>query len=186
MKKILIMLLLMGALFTGCTQNKENIEQEEISQETETEQKPYILNFEAVTTEGDMLTSDCFADSKLTMLNVWATYCGPCLNEMPELGEIVNAYDKSEFQMLGIISDVYEDAEESTVQSAKDLIIETKADYLHVLLSDSLYESLVSGVTSVPTTFFVNQNGEVLGYVVGAQSKESWEEIIHELLEKEQ
>lgn len=206
MRKIFVTMLLAGVLLTGCAQNNESAAESQntenasdamletevattedtaAEQETETEQEPYILSFEAPTIEGGNLTSDCFADSKLTMLNVWATYCSPCLNEMPDLGEIANAYDKSEFQMIGIISDVYADADADTIQTAKDLIIETKADYPHVLLSDSLYSNLLSGVTSVPTTFFVNQKGEVLGYAVGAQSKESWEEIINELLAKE-
>lgn len=163
----------------GATQNTE-----ETMAESETEAEPYILSFEATTIDGEPLTSDCFADSKLTMINVWATYCNPCLNEMPDLGEIANSYDASEFQIIGIISDVMADSEDGDIENAKDLIAQTKADYPHVLLNESLYSNLVGGVDSVPTTFFVNQKGEMLGYVIGAQSKESWEEIIHELLEK--
>lgn len=141
-----------------------------------------ILTFEANTIEGEAVTSDIFADSKLTMLNVWATYCSPCLNEMPDLGEIANSYDKAEFQMYGIVSDVQE-GDTKMMETANELIEETKADYPHLVLSESLYTNLLSGVTSVPTTFFVNQDGEVLGYLVGAQSKEAWENIINELLE---
>ena len=86
-------------------ENADSANQEEASDNAETEEA-YILAFEAATMEGQAITSECFADSKLTMLNVWATYCGPCLNEMPDLGEIAASYDKSDFQMLGIISDV--------------------------------------------------------------------------------
>lgn len=154
----------------------------EASQETEAEEEPYILTFEASTIEGEALTSECFAESKLTMLNVWATYCSPCLSEMPELGEIAASYDTADFQIIGIISDVEENAKEETKEEAKGLIAQTGANYPHLLLNASLYNNLVGSVSAVPTTFFVNQEGEVLGYLIGAYSKEDWEEIIHELL----
>jgi len=145
------------------------------------EEEAYALTFEATTVSGEKMTEACFADSKLTMLNVWATYCGPCLNEMPDLGEIAASYDKSEFQMIGIVSDVEEGADEELLTTAKDLIAETGADYEHLLLSESLYQNLVGGISSVPTTFFVNQEGELMGYVVGARDKAAWEEIINEV-----
>lgn len=146
------------------------------------EEKAYILTFEAGTIEGETITSECFADSKLTMLNVWATYCNPCLSEMPDLGEIAASYDTADFQMIGIISDVSDGAGEDEIANAKSLIADTNANYPHLLLNQSLYENLVGAVEAVPTTFFVNQKGEVLGYVMGAQSKETWEEIINDLL----
>lgn len=207
MKLKLLSLFLVGLLLTGCGKNTadeatpettlqtqvesaeviaeeetETVNETEKETEEETEEEPYVVSFTATTVDGEDLTSECFSQSKLTMLNVWATYCNPCLSEMPDLGDIAAFYDTSEFQIIGIVSDVAEDDNEETVQGVKDLIVETKADYPHVLLSESLYMNLVGAVDSVPTTFFVNQKGEMLGYVLGAQSKDTWEEIINELL----
>jgi len=146
------------------------------------EAEPYYFTFEGTTIDGEALTSDCFAQSKLTMLNIWATYCGPCIQEMPDLGQIAAEYDRAEFQILGLISDVEEDAKESVKAEAMELIEATGADYPHLLLNEMLYSQLVSGVTGVPTTVFFDSKGEPLGYLVGSQSKEAWEEIINELL----
>lgn len=190
--KILCCLLVVGLLLTGCSgdkgaQDNTSAQPEDgISAEdskTDDEGEDYILTFTAKTVEGEEITSDIFADSRLTMMNIWATYCNPCLQEMPDLGEIAASYDKAEFQMVGIISDVMEGDD---VEYAKALIEHTKANYPHLVLSESLYFNLVNGVDAVPTTFFVNKSGVVLGYVVGAQSKETWEEIIDDLLEKNQ
>ncbi len=164
--------------------NAIDTETGESQADSEDVQEPYVLTFEATTVNGEDLTSECFGESKLTMLNVWGTYCGPCLNEMPYLGEIATAYDKADFQMIGIICDVEEESEDEDVAYAKNLIEQTQANYQHLLLSESLYSNLVSAVTAVPTTFFVNQKGEVLGYVVGALEKENWEELINDLLAK--
>lgn len=152
------------------------------TESSEEETQAYILTFEASTIEGDQVTSDIFANSKLTMINIWATYCNPCLNEMPDLGEIAASYDPEIFQMYGIISDVVEGDSSDTIEEAKILINETHADYPHLLLNQSLYSKLVSGMDSVPTTIFVNRQSEILGYLVGAQTKETWVAIIEDLL----
>lgn len=151
-------------------------------EEAVSNEETYTLTFEAETIDGKPLTSDCFAQSKLTMINVWATYCNPCLSEMPDLGEIAASYDTEEFQLIGIISDVSVESGEEDIENAKELITQTKADYPHLLLNESLYSNLVGAVDSVPTTFFVNRKGEILGYIIGANSKETWEEVINELL----
>lgn len=152
------------------------------TESTDAEEPPYVLTFEATTTEGETVTSDCFADSKLTMINIWGTYCNPCLAEMPDLGEIAASYDTGDFRLIGVVCDVPEGADEADVDNAKVLIEETGANYTHLLLSESLYTNLVGGTDAVPTTFFVNQKGEVLGYVVGANSKETWVSLIEQLL----
>ncbi len=147
--------------------------------------------FEGQDIEGNAVTSDIFGQSKLTMVNVWATYCNPCLSEMPELGELAGEYDRGDFQLIGIISDVVEEAEgvdaekaQKARDEAKSLIETTGADYPHLLLNASLYKALLTDVSAVPTTFFIDKDGNVLGTVVGARDKESWKELIDSLLEE--
>lgn len=195
-KIIMISLLLMGLVMAGCGSNKDDqkniglsdkgqtqIEEDTAgSTESTTEAEPYVLHFSGTTLRGDALTSECFADSKLTMINVWATFCGPCINEMPDLGEIAAEYDAADFQLIGIISDVIEGDEGDTFVEAQEIIAETGADYTHLLLNEELYRNLVGASDSVPTTYFFNQKGEYLGYLVGAQSKEVWKQIIDGLL----
>ena len=146
----------------------------EDSEDTATEEQAYIPKFEGTTVGGEKFSSDSFADTKLTMVNVWATYCSPCLNEMPSLGEIAASYDESEFRIIGVVCDVEENASEKDIEYVKELIESTKADYTHLLLGDSLYTNLVGGVYVVPTTFFFNQKGECLGYLESAYPKETW------------
>lgn len=140
--------------------------------------------FEAQDLEGNTVTESLFTQSRLTMVNVWATYCNPCLSEMPGLGELAGEYDAEQFQIIGIVSDVQEGAEEEAVEYASALVSQTGADYVHLLLNESLFRSMLSGVSAVPTTFFVDENGEVLDTVVGAMEKSAWKEKIDGLLEE--
>lgn len=140
--------------------------------------------FEGQDVEGNTFSSDVFAESKITMINVWATYCNPCLSEVPGLGELAEEYEPADFQIIGIISDVQEGADDRALEYVSELIEQTGADYPHLLLNESLYRGLLTEVSAVPTTFFLNEKGEILDVVIGAMKKSAWEEKINTLLGK--
>ena len=164
------------------TEASTESESTESTSTEESEEEKYYLTFEATTTGGEAWNSDNFANSKLTMINVWGTYCNPCLSEMPDLGEIASEYDAADFQLIGVICDVMEGDGEDAVNNAKELIVETQANYPHLMLNESLYVSFMGAVSAVPTTFFVRQDGSLIGYLTGAQSKENWKILIDRLL----
>ena len=145
------------------------------------ETAPIFITFKGTDLDGNTVSQEIFTQSKLTMVNVWATYCNPCLREMPGLGELAAKYDPSEFQLIGIVSDVREGEDQSLVDS---LVQETGAAYPHLLANDSIGQAILSSVSGVPTTFFFDGEGAYLGGVVGSAEKEKWEEIIHGLLEE--
>lgn len=148
------------------------------------EEAPVQINFEGQDMEGNTVSSDVFSNSRLTMINVWATYCNPCLREMPELAQLPSEYASEDFQLIGIISDVQVGADQEVLEDAKRLIEQTGADYPHLLLNESLYYGLLTDVMAVPTTFFLDSEGKILDTVVGAMDKQAWEEKIDELLEE--
>lgn len=103
---------------------------------------------------------------------------------MPGLGELPALYAPEDFQLIGIISDVTEDADDAILQNAAELVEQTGAGYSHLLLNDSLYTALLTDVSAVPTTFFIDQNGQILDTVIGAMERSAWEEKINALLEQ--
>lgn len=171
-------LVLAAVLLVGCAGGDTQEAPAESTAETETTGTDGAIAFEGVDMDGNTVTEAVFTQSKLTMVNVWATYCNPCLSEMPGLGELAAQYDQEEFQIVGIVSDVMEGGEQATLDEAAALIQETGADYTHLLLNESIYNAMLTGVSAVPTTFFVDENGTILDTVVGAKDKEDWEELI--------
>lgn len=132
-------------------------------------------NFHTKSLEGEEVTQDVFAQADLTLVNIWGTFCGPCIREMPELGEISREYAGKGLQIIGLISDVNE-AQDAT---AKEIIEKTQADYLHIIASEDLARGILSKVNVVPTTIFVDKEGKQVGEVVlGAKSKDQWIQII--------
>ncbi|NLA70512.1 MAG: TlpA family protein disulfide reductase [Clostridiales bacterium] len=149
------------------------------SENTESESKAFG-EFQTVDLNGNEVTNEVFANSKLTMVNVWATYCGYCIDEMPALGEISREHDKTEFQILGLVSDVATPGE----ASAMEIVQTTGADYTHMLTNEQLRKGILQDVQGVPTTFFVDNKGNRIGATyAGKKSKDEWKKIIEEMME---
>lgn len=155
--------------------------------EEQTSSSGQFSSFTATAMDGTSIDQEILKDSKITMLNVWATFCGPCLNEMPDLGELASEYDSSDFQIIGIVLDAADSSGEivqSQVEKAQGLIEQTGADYLHLLPSHTLMDDQLKNVISVPTTFFVDSEGNILRSVTGSKEKDDWKSIIDDLLAK--
>lgn len=146
-----------------------------------------LSNFTSTDVDGNTVDQSIFKGKKLTMVNVWTTYCGYCIQEMPWLAELNEEYSENGFQVVGIVTDVvdyYGNIDSAQIELAKEIIDETGADYLHILPSASLNEAKLSEVVSVPETIFIDENGNQVGESYpGARSKEMWKEIIDGLME---
>lgn len=145
-----------------------------------------LASFTAETIDGETADAGIFSGYELTMVNVWATFCGPCIREMPDLAALHAEYADRGFQIVGIVADVVDldgNFMPDMVDTAVEIIEATGADYLHLLPSDSLQEALLKNAVYVPTTIFVDQQGKQVGdMLVGSRSREEWTEIIDGLL----
>lgn len=142
--------------------------------------------FTAKDLDGNEVTQDIFASNKLTMVNIWATFCGPCINEMPDLGELAAEYADKGVGIVGIPLDVTD--EKGNIDSylyneAVDIVATTKAAYTHIVPVESMFVRKLASVTAVPETIFVDSQGNQVGdCYYGARSKTQWTAIIEELL----
>ena len=141
--------------------------------------------FSTTDLDGNPADQSILADYDLTMVNVWATYCGPCISEMPDLGALAAEYADKGVQIVGLVSDAMNadgSISDSQVETAKQIVAETGADYTHLLPSADLY-GVLGQIYAVPTTFFVDSEGVQVGQaVMAAQSKEKWAETIDSML----
>lgn len=141
--------------------------------------------FSATDLNGNAVDQSVLEEYDLTMVNVWATFCGSCIHEMPALGELAEEYAGQGVQIIGLLSDVMDsegNIDDGQVKTAQDIVQETGANYLHLLPSSDLY-GILSQIYAVPTTFFVDAQGNQVGdAIVQAQSKEQWAETIDRML----
>ena len=103
--------------------------------------------------------------NKIVILNLWATWCGPCIKEMPDLVEMKN--NLSEEFVLILASGESLDR----IQQFK----ENRSFDLSFVQTQTSLESL--GVYSLPTTFIIGKDGQLLETLVGARKWDSPEQI---------
>ena len=140
------------------------------------------LRFETTDLDGNPVRSvELFAQHKVTMLNVWATWCGPCKGELRELGEINRRVQEKNGAIIGILSDA-DDAE--TIALGKELLAENGADYLNLTLPAALDELGIIG--GYPTSIFVDSNGVILAPPINGAVVSLYETRFSELLEGKQ
>ena len=124
--------------------------------------------------------------AKLTLVNVWATYCQPCLAEMPYLGELAAEYADKGVQIVGIPIDVFDSAgnvDADQIELAKRYVASTGANYLHLIPDGEMQSNLLREVYYVPNSWFLDSEGKLIGEaVVGSYSKEDWAGMIEEHL----
>jgi len=146
-----------------------------------------LSTFKSTDISGNPVDESILNGKKLTMVNIWATFCGPCINEMPDLGALNTEYAGEGFQIVGIVVDVI-GIDGSIAQDMVDLTGEiadmTGAGYTHILPSQDL-AGLLDQAAYVPTTIFVDANGHQVGELyVGSRSREDWAMIIESLLKE--
>lgn len=188
MKKRIDKILLIGCLMTaitftvtGCKGADPAAETKSQASPQETSKNQVFGSFEAETLNGETVTEEIFAEADLTMVNIWATFCGPCLQEMPDLGELSREYEGNGIKIIGVIGDV----EEAGDQTAVEIVEKTQADYRHLVASPGLRLGILNKISAYPTTIFVNSEGEMVGEAyAGARSKEEWKAIIDALKEE--
>ena len=176
----------------GTEEQPENAEEQpEDTEEQSAEQSTEEGAFEKMSLTnlaGDEIDKTIFEGHDLTVINVWATSCKPCLSEMPELAKLSDEYEQNggQVQIIGLCTDLVDsDANrvDSQIELANQIVELTGADYTHLVPDDEMLNFLMENIIGVPTTFFVDSQGKEVGEsVIGARDQAAWQEEINNRL----
>ncbi len=128
--------------------------------------------------DGEPVTEAIFAEAELTLVNIWATWCGPCKAELPDLAKL-NESTEGRAQVIGILLDT--DTDPYAVEDAKTLLAAANATY-PVLIPDKWLNMLGGLATSIPTTFLVDKDGMIVGSHIGSQDEAGWLKTIEGII----
>ena len=139
-----------------------------------------VIEFETTDLEGNTVSSkEIFAKNQYTMINFWASFCGPCVRELPELEKLNKLFEEKGCGIIGILTD---GMEPGGLADAKDIIADTGVTYLNVIDSMGLAQAI--DIQAIPTTIFVDSNGVIVGDTVVGAMISMYETVLNELLEK--
>lgn len=135
------------------------------------------LDFTLKNLEGSEISLEDF-EGKVVFLNFWATWCGPCREEMPSMEKLWQRFKEEAFVILAV--DLREEKEE---------VNSFMKDYgltFSVLLDSRGEVANNYGIRAIPTTFLIDSEGRIVGKALGARdwaSEDAFDLIEHLLLE---
>ena len=132
--------------------------------------------FDLKSLDGETVRSQDLA-GKVVLLNFWATWCGPCKDEMPSLARLQRRLDPERFRVVTITTDLYP-------EGIKQFLAQLGIG-LPVLFDDAQDVSRRFMVRGLPTTVLLAQDGTQIGRAVGPRAWDSDEAValIHQVLE---
>ena len=144
-----------------------------------------LSNLQTKDIEGKEFSSKDFANYDLTMVNVFATWCTACVQEIPALTEVQKEMQEKGVNIVGVVTDTVDDSGENqeALDKAKLIMERTKANYSFLMPDKSNFNGRLNGIQALPETFFVDKNGQIVGETYsGSHNKKDWMEIIEKEL----
>jgi thiol-disulfide isomerase/thioredoxin len=147
------------------------LESGQATEETEIEANLFPA-FELKNLDEETVTEVMFSEHELTLVNIWGTTCAPCIREMPELEKLQNNYKDEGLKVVGIIAD-------GNYLAGREIVNALLLTYEHIIPDEDFALGYLSQFQFVPTTLFVNSDGEIIGDpMVGAYDYETFEEAV--------
>ena len=132
--------------------------------------------------DGNEVTQSIFANKDLTVVNIWGTFCGPCINEMPELG----AWEKElpdNVQIVGLIVDISSTDDETQIAAAKQITEKADVGFVNLIGGNGAFDELISSIVGVPTTIFVDKSGNIVGEIIVGADVDRYKSFVNKYVE---
>ena len=140
-----------------------------------TSQARQAPSFTVKTLEGKPLR---LADLKKhpVIVDFWATWCGPCRASMPHLSTMQTRYEKQGLTVIGLSVD------DNGPQGVRQFASRLGVKFTLAMANDDVLDAY-GPIRSIPTTFFINRNGDIVRRVVGYIDGETMEGYVKEIIE---
>ena len=123
-----------------------------------------MTHFVLPTVEGQIIRSEDFA-GRVVILNFWATWCGPCKDEMPALARLDQRFNQEDFLLLTITTDLQ-------TQAIKTFLEILNID-IPVLLDEHQEVSHAYMARALPLTVVIDRDGRLIGKAMGPREWDS-------------
>lgn len=136
-----------------------------------------IAGFRSVTFAGDPVDGSIFVEAKLTVINIWQRWCGPCWVEMPYFQQLFEHYEATPEADVQLWGALYYDSV-SQIQEAVDYVAEMGYAWNEMLICDELMNVACGGENDyahIPQTLIIDRYGTVRAQVIG--KVDSFEEL---------
>lgn len=109
-----------------------------------------------------------YTAGKVVLMNIWATWCGPCRREIPDLVQLSQDMATKGVVVVGVSVDDNDDR----VRTVKNFVERAQIPYLNVIDNSNKDISRAYGVQSIPMTLIIDRQGKIVEKILGARSKD--------------
>jgi len=103
---------------------------------------------------------------RLVLLNIWATWCGPCRAEIPDISAVYEEYEDKGVVVLGLSTD-----DELSTEELKEAAEAFGANYPILMSDEKTTRAYIEKSGSIPETYFVGPDGRVVDFIVGRTNR---------------
>lgn len=172
----LVTILSMVLILNGCQKKKGD--------GTEVE-SDLFKTMETVDLNGESVDSSIFEENKLTVVNVWNEGCTPCIEELPILDKLNKEYEGKGVSIKGLYFGFSEGISDEARKEVESILSGGNIEYQQLLTSKKMLESEeLSNIQAFPTTYFVNEKGEIVDFIEGSNDYDGWKERIETVLKE--
>ena len=138
---------------------------------------PAELKFSAADLDGNTITDGIFKNYDVTLVNIWGTFCMPCLMELPELEQAYKEYAAKNCNVIALSVDVTPGDMEA-LNTAKKIWKDSCCTFPAIQTAPEL-EPIYSKLTAFPSTFLVDRNGKMIegSYREGSLNRQKFEAL---------
>ncbi len=191
LRKLFCLILVLMFIVAGCKKKEPEPTQQTAQVQVEAEEKPTkpaldktppeparepAPSFTLQDLNGKQVSLSDFK-GKVVILDFWATWCPPCVKEIPHFIELHEQYKDRGFAMVGISLD------HQGISVVKSFVQKNQVNY-PILMTDGRVDKAYGGITSIPTTFVIDSAGNIRQKYVGYRDKAIFEADIKALLEE--
>lgn len=113
--------------------------------------------------------------NKVILVNFWATWCGPCVKEIPDLIKIQEELGGQNFEIIGISID-------RSISPVLEFTKNAKINYTIIHDPEAKLLEAFGGSIGIPTTYLIDRDGKIVNKYVGARTKEVFANDIKKIL----
>jgi len=204
--KLIVVVLISAFALIGCGKGKETTDKKQETPKTEAKNNPTETKTESAGSlsnlfkitgveksagkkiapnfsweENGKKTSLADLKGKVVLVNFWATWCGPCIKEMPALSAISQELKDKNFKMIGV--NVFQ---QPTAKKIEEFLTTNPVSYTILDGNDEVVSAFAQAdgkeMDAVPTTFILDKEGKIVETLVGGRDKASFLQLIEKYL----
>jgi glutathione peroxidase-family protein len=138
---------------------------------------PNVLNADLKTVNGNSIKLANYS-GKVLLVNLWATWCGPCQMEIPELVKLYNEFQPQGFEIVGLSTE----NPDASAEAVRNFVRNYRMDYQVGWAPSDVAITLMRGDTAIPQSFLIARDGRIIKRFVGF-SREKTPPVLREAVE---